>query len=175
MDYSQTEMISFMKYFTLILVILMTFGITACAKNPAQVQVSPTTSQATNIPSTRNQVINTKMGQLTISSARIVDEVNGDKPGPGEKILLLILSGPDGKALDTAAFSLEDFQTMIHDTTQGTIHFLGDDGSETISTMAGWLAPDYKEFGIGFRVPSTLTTYQLVWPGNDPNEIIPAY
>ena len=34
-----------MKYFTLILALLMTFGIAACAKNPAPVQVSPSTPQ----------------------------------------------------------------------------------------------------------------------------------
>jgi hypothetical protein len=61
---------------------------------------------------------------------------------------------------------------MIHDSTQGTIHILGNDGSETISTMAGWVGPEYTEFAIGFRVPSSDTIYQLVWPGNDPIEII---
>jgi hypothetical protein len=173
MDYSQTERNFLMKYFTLILTLLMTFGITACAKNPAPLQISPSTFEPTNVPSTGNQVINTKMGQFTISSARLMDEVNGDKPGLGEKVLLVILSGPEGKALDQAAFSLEDFQTMIHDNSQGKIHILGNDGSETISTMAGWVGPEYKEFAIGFRVPDTLTTYQLVWPGNDPIVIIP--
>jgi hypothetical protein len=174
MDYSQTERIFLMKYNTLIFALLISFGFTACAKSPAPVQVSPTAIQATNVTSPEDQVINSKMGLLTIASARIVDEVNGDKPGPGEMILIVILSGPEGKALDQAAFSLEDFQTMIQDTSQGTIHILGDDGSETISTMAGWLGPEYKEFGIGFRIPSKVTKYQLFWPGNDPIEIIPA-
>jgi len=162
-----------MKYNTLILALLMTFGIAACAKNPAPVQVSPTTPQTANVPSTVNQVINTKMGQLTISSARIVDEVNGDKPGPGEKILLIVLAGPGGEALDTTAFSLEEFQKIIPDSNQGTIHILGNDGSETISTMAGWVSPEYKEFAIGFRIPDSLNTFQLVWPGNDHIDIIP--
>jgi len=163
-----------MKYFKFILVLFMVFGITACTKNPAPFQVSPTAIQASNGSTTGNLVINTKMGQLTVSSTRFMDEVNGDKPGPGEKILIVILTGPEGKALDQAAFSLEDFQTMIHDTSQGTIHILGDDGSETISSMAGWLGPEYKEFGIGFRIPSNVTKYQLFWPGNHPIEIIPA-
>ena len=162
-----------MKYITLILALLMTLGLTACAIKPAPSLVSPTTIQSTNVPSTGNQVINTKLGQFSITSARFVEEVNGDKPGPGEKILLIVLAGPGGEALDTAAFSLEDFQTMIHDNTNGTIHILGDDGSETISTMAGWVGPEYTEFAIGFRVPSTLNTYQLVWPGNDPVDIVP--
>jgi hypothetical protein len=162
-----------MKYNTFVLALLMTLGITACAKNPASVQVSPNAIQPTNTSLTVKQVINTKMGQFTISSARIVDEVNGDKPNPGEKILLIILAGPGGEALKTDTFSLEEFQKMIPDSNQGTIHILGDDGSETISTMAGWVGPEYKEFAIGFRVPSTLNTYQLVWPGNDLIEIIP--
>ncbi len=38
-----------MKYFTLILALLMTFGIAACAKNPAPVQVSPSTFEPTNV------------------------------------------------------------------------------------------------------------------------------
>jgi hypothetical protein len=174
MDYSQTERIFLMKYNTLIFALLISLGFTACIKSPTPVQFSPPAIQASNDSSTGNLIINTKMGQLTISSARIVDEINGDKPGPGEKILIVILSGPEGKALDQAAFSLEDFQTMIHDTSQGTIHILGDDGSEAISTMAGWLGPEYKDFGIGFRIPSNVTKYQLFWPGNDPIEIIPA-
>jgi hypothetical protein len=162
-----------MKYFTFLFAILLTFGFTACVKNPAPSQVPPTAIQSIIVLSSENQVINTKMGQLSISSARIENEVNGDKPGPGEKILMVILSGLDGNALDPTAFSLEDFQTMIHDNTQGTIHILGNDGSETISTMAGWVGPEYKEFGIGFRIPSSLTSYQLIWPGNDPIEITP--
>jgi hypothetical protein len=174
MDYSQTKRIFLMKYSILFLVLLMMFGITACVKNPASVQVTPNTIQSTDTKATGNQVYNTKMGQLTISSARIVDEVNGDKPNPGEKILLIILAGPSGEALKTDTFSLEEFQKIIPDSNQGTIHILGDGGSETISTMAGWLGPEYKEFGIGFRIPSNVTKYQLVWPGNDPIEIIPA-
>ena len=162
-----------MKYFTLILALLMTFGIAACAKNPAPVQITPTTIQSTDVSSTGNQVINTKMGQFAIASARIVDEVNGDKPNPGEKILLIVLAGPGGEALSTDTFSLEEFQKIIPDSNQGTIHILGNDGSETISTMAGWVGPEYREFAIGFRIPDSLITYQLVWPGNDPVDITP--
>ena len=162
-----------MKDFTLILALLMTFGIAACAKNPAPVQVSPSTFEPTNVKSTGNQVINTKMGQFTLSSTRIVDEVNGDKPNPGENILLIVLAGPGGEALSTDTFSLEEFQKLIPDSNQGTIHILGNDGSETISTMAGWVGPEYKEFAIGFRIPDSLITYQLVWPGNDPVDITP--
>ena len=160
-----------MKYNTLILALLISFGFTACAKNPPSVQVTLNAIQPTNTSLTGNQVINTKMGQLTISSARIVDEVNGDKPGPGEKILLIVLAGPGGEALANDTFSLEDFQTMMHENTLESIHILGDDGSETISTMAGWVGPEYKELAIGFRVPSSVITYQLIWPGNDPVEI----
>ena len=161
-----------MKYSILILALLMTLGFTACAIKPTPSPVSPTTIQSTSVSSTGNRVINTKLGQFSISSARFVEEVNGDKPGPGEKILLVILAGPGGEALKTDTFSLEEFQKMIHDSTQGTIHILGNDGSETISTMAGWVGPEYTEFAIGFRVPSSDTIYQLVWPGNDPIEII---
>ncbi len=161
-----------MKYSILILALLMTLGFNACAIKPAPSLVSPITIQSTSISSTGNRVINTKLGKFSISSARIVEEVNGDKPGPGEKILLIILAGPGGEALKTDTFSLEEFQKMIPDSTQGTIHILGGDGSETISTMAGWVGPEYTEFAIGFRVPDAITTYQLVWPGNDPIEII---
>jgi hypothetical protein len=168
MDYSQTERISLMKYFTLILSLLITVGITSCAKNPASVQVTPNSIQSTDTSATRNQVINTKMGQLTISSARIVDEINGDKPNPGEKILLIILGDPSGEALKTDTFSLEEFQNIIPDPYKGTIHILGNDGSETISNMAGWLGPEYKEFGIGFRMPDAINTYQLFGPGMVP-------
>jgi hypothetical protein len=71
--------------------------------------------------------------------------------------------------LDPATFSLEDFANMIHDTSKGKIHILGDDGSETISTMSGWVD---EEFVMGFKVPATAKTYTLFWQDNSPIDIV---
>jgi hypothetical protein len=118
-------------------------------------------------------VLKTAAGDLAVVSARFVAEVNGDKPGPGEKILLVILSRPGDGRLDPAEFSLEDFNAAIHDASQGQVHLAGSSGSAIISTMAGWIGPKYAEFGMGFRVPEAEETYQLIWPGNAPIEIFP--
>ncbi len=115
-------------------------------------------------------LLKTSLGDFEIASARFVDEVNGVTPGEGEKILLIGLSRPGGERLDPVTFPLEDFNKMSHDTSQGEIHILGDDGSETISTMGGWVE---KEFVMGFRVPADLKTYMLIWPGNNPITILP--
>jgi hypothetical protein len=50
------------------------------------------------------------------------------------------------------------------------VYILGDDGSETISPMADWVD---NEFVMGFRLPETVKTYQLIWPDNPPIVIIP--
>jgi len=113
------------------------------------------------------------MGEFLIAASRFVDEVNGVKPAPDQKLLLIMLTGPGGKKLEPGNFSLEDFQAMVQDSTQGTIHILGDDGSKTISTMAGWSGPENSDFGMGFRLQDSVTSYQLIWPGNDPINIFP--
>jgi len=95
------------------------------------------------------------------------------QPTPDQKLLLIMLTGPGGKKLEPGNFSLEDFQAMVQDSTQGTIHILGDDGSKTISTMAGWSGPENSDFGMGFRLQDSVTSYQLIWPGNDPINIFP--
>ena len=93
---------------------------------------------ATDTPRLENgaaqAVLKTAMGDFLIVSARFVDEVNGVKPDSGEKILLVILSRPGQERLEPSTFPLEDFDKMIHDTTQGEIYILGDDGSKTISS-----------------------------------------
>jgi hypothetical protein len=114
--------------------------------------------------------LKTNMGDFVIASTRLADEVNGVKTQDGEKILLLTLTRPGLAKLDPSEFSLEAFDKLIHDTSQGEIYILGSDGSHTISTMAGWVD---DEFNIGFRVPYGAKTYSLYWPGNPPIEIQP--
>lgn len=46
----------------------------------------------------------------------------------------------------------------------------GDDDSETLSTMGGFVQ---SEFAIGFQVPETVKTYRLIWGDNLPIEITP--
>ncbi len=154
--------------------LVVAFGFTACTANPAKpMETDESLSPASVTEIGRQPTIHTTMGDFVIPSARFVDEVNGEKPGPGEKLLLVALTTPEMDNLDPSHLSLEEFQNMVQNTDQGTIHILGEDGSQTISSMAGWVGPEYKEFVIGFRVPDTVATFQLVWPGNDPLAIIP--
>ncbi len=163
-----------MKHQILKVFLVLMLGLTACTVNPPDPQVTTETAPSPGAPATAEILsITTPMGEFVIASARFVDEVNGIKPGPGEKLLLIELTKPGMESLDPGDFSLEEFQTMVQDSSQGMIHILGDDGSETISTMAGWVGPEYKEFAMGFRLPRAVTSYQFVWPGNDPLTIIP--
>jgi hypothetical protein len=102
-----------------------------------------------------------------IASSRLVNEANGAKPLDGEKFLLVILTQPDLTNLDPNNFSLQDFSDMIHNPDM-EIYILGDDDSQTISTMGGWVG---DEFAMGFRVPADISTYTLHWAGNSPIEL----
>jgi len=163
-----------MKSQILHILLLVTLGLSACTANPPGLEETAETVQPTSQSvSAEKQILNTAMGEFEVSYVRFVEEANGVKPGPEEKLLLIGLTRPGLENLDPGNFSLEEFQNMIQDTNQGTIHLLGEDGSQTISSMAGWVSPEYKEFALGFRLPSTVTAYQLAWPGNDPLAIIP--
>jgi len=154
-----------MKSILNILFLVVLFSVTAC-KAPLtateEVKVSET-------PMPENAVLKTSLGDFVIVSARFVDEVHGEKPNPGEKILLVILSQPGLERLDPAAFSLEAFDKMIHDTSKEPIYILGGDGSKTISTMGGWID---EEFAMGFVVPAAANTFTLFWPDNSPIDIV---
>jgi hypothetical protein len=104
------------------------------------------------------------MGEFIIVTARLVDEVHGDKPLPGEKFLLVVLAGPGNTKLEAGKFSLEAFQKMVYESGE-TIYVLGNDNSQTFSTgMGGWVG---EEFVMGFRVPE-LEAYTLYWSENSP-------
>jgi hypothetical protein len=148
------------------LAVLMLF-IWACAPNSSVPLPSVTTEPApTFIPTTDSvqPLLKTEMGDLAIGAARLVDEANGVKPQAGEKLLLVSLTHPDLANLDPSTFSLEDFNTMFHDPGM-ELYILGNDGSKTISTMAGWVG---DEFSVGFKVPVDINTYTLHWTGNSP-------
>lgn len=119
------------------------------------------------------ETLHTAAGDFEVAAGRFVDEVHGVRPEPGEKLLLVPLTGPGGAKLNPASFSLEAFQTAIHDTSNGEVHLEGDDGSYAISTMAGWVDNQAAEFAIGFRVPAGAKTFKLFWPGNKAIEIVP--
>ena len=144
-----------MKNQILKIFLLSIFVLSACTANPPLSPAAANTPEAQDLsPTTNGNSINTPMGEFNIASSRFVEEVNGDKPGPGEKMLLITLTKPGGERFDPSDFSLEEFQTMVHDTTQGMIYILGDDESQTISTMAGWVGPEYQEFAMGFQTSS---------------------
>jgi hypothetical protein len=158
-----------MKSILKILVPVVLFIVSACNAPLAATEES----KASDTPMPENDatqpVLKTSMGDFVIVSARFVDEVHGTKPNPGEKILLVILSQPGLERLDPATFFLEDFDKVIHDTSKEPIYILGSDGSETISTMGGWVD---EEFAMGFILPATAKTYTLFWPDNAPIDIV---
>ena len=168
------EKLCSMKYLVLKVILIVTLGFSVCTATPLVPQETAESVQATSASvMVEDPTHNKTMGEFVIASARFVDEVNGEKPGPGEKLLLIELTRPGMESLDPGDFSLEEFQAILQDTTQGMIHILGEDGSETISSMAGWVVPEYKEFAMGFRLTSSVSSYQLIWPGNNPIIIIP--
>lgn len=158
-----------MKSILKILIPVVLFSVSACnapfaAAEEVKASETPLPESAATQP-----IVKTSLGDFVIASARFVDEVHGTKPNPGEKILLVILSQPGLERLDPATFSLEAFDKMTHDTSKEPIHILGGDGSQTISTMGGWID---EEFAMGFRVPAAANTYTLIWPDNSPIDIV---
>jgi hypothetical protein len=140
----------------------------ACApvsSTPLPAATEPNALQEpTQSPDSTQPLLKTEQGDFAIAASRLVDEVNGVNPEAGEKILLVILTQPDLTNLDPGDFSLEAFSNMTH--APGTeIYILGEDGSQTISTMGGWFG---NEFAMGFRVPADINTYTLHWTGNSP-------
>ena len=143
--------------------------ISACAPVSSTELPTLTTEPSERAPSASSTnatqpLLRTAQGDFVIAAARLVDEANGAKPQTGEKLLLVILTQPDLANLDPSKFSLQAFHDMTHDTDM-EIYILGNDGSQTISTMGGWVG---DEFAMGFRVPVDINTYTLHWTGNSP-------
>ena len=104
------------------------------------------------------------MGDFTIVSARLVEEVHDTRAPQGESFLLIGLAKPNLEKLVAGEFPLETFQSKIQQDQNG-IYVLGSDGSQTFYTsMGGWIEDD---FVIGFRVPVG-DSFTLYWTGNDP-------
>lgn len=158
-----------MKTIRLLVILFSLAGMVACSGNLSSQQYLPTV--VASEPAAR-RVLKTSIGDFTAVSTSFVEEVNGVKPEPGKKILLIELSRADGSKLEPANFPLADFQKMVQDA-KGEIYIQGNDGSMTISTMAGWVGPEHNQFAMGFHLPETLTGYQLFWPGNDPLPLNP--
>jgi hypothetical protein len=135
-------------------------------------QAPPMLADTITAPSITNvdskPIIATTLGNLVIESVRWVDEVNGVKPGPDEKLLLMSISKRGQPKLDPSNFSLDDFDKALRDQTKGEVHIAGDDGSYIICSMAGWVGKQYEDFAMGFWVPKTTRTLQLFWPENEP-------
>lgn len=148
---------------------VIVFFISACTANsstplPPAMTEPVALQEPASSPDSAQPLLKTEQGDFAIASARLVDEANGVKPQAGEKFLLVILAQPDLTSLDPGKFSLEAFSDMTHDPNT-EIYILGNDGSQTISTMGGWVG---DEFAMGFRVPADINTYTLYWTGNSP-------
>lgn len=115
-------------------------------------------------------ILHTELGDLLIASSRLANEANNETVKPGEKILLIVLSKPNQENLTPENFSLEAF----HDKKEPVYLFLNGQAFEpnlvAMNTMGGWID---GEFVIGFPVPDSTESYQLVWEGNDPVDIFP--
>jgi hypothetical protein len=135
-----------------LLLVVVIVVLSACAPRPAE----PTPTVAPAAPA----ALKTAVGDLRVTSARLVDQANSTKASEGSKILLLGLERPDGSPIDLQQFQDARMQIFIR----------GDDGSNTLSTMGGFVD---GAFCIGFQVPENLKTYSLEWEGNDPVEIKP--
>lgn len=146
-----------------VILILTALGISSCGLSSG----SPEAEQAAGAVPSR-PVLTTTMGDLVIASSRLADEVHGQKARSGEKFLLVILTQPNLENLDPGGFSLETFQKMIQENSS-QIYVSANDGSQYISTMAGWVQ---DEFAVGFAVPVG-DSFILYWPANPPIDIIP--
>lgn len=159
----------FTKKTILPIVLLITaFCLPACKQTTTATPTAVETKKATFTPAP--VVIETTLGDFVIASTRFVKEVNGVKPGRDEKILLVILTRPNQEKMDRTTIPLEKFSQMTHDTTNGEIYILSDDGTKTIHTMGGWVD---KELALGFRLPVTAKSYTLYWQHYPPIEIVP--
>jgi hypothetical protein len=168
-----------MKTIWKITLLALSLGLCACtAATPAPAETAAAATEAVNLPlvvgAGQAAVLNTLQGALEVVSSRFVDEVNGTKPGAGQKILLVILDRPGDERLTPDNFSLEAFDLARSESINGQqVHMLTDSGENIISTMGGWINISYDEFAMGFMVPETAQTFQLVWPGNPPVEVTP--
>ena len=176
-----------MKILLTILIITLVLASFACSAAPSASAIPTATTEATQSASPTSlaaesaaptasdarPILKTAAGDFEIASAHLVDEIKGEKPGPGEKILVLLLTQPGGAQLDPATFSLEAFDRAQHDTSKGEVHLEGEDGSYSLGTMAGWVGEKYDQFVIGFRVPVAAQTFRLFWPGNEAIDIGP--
>jgi len=164
----------YMKFKLIIFVSAVLLSLSACMQPQTSPLATAEETKTLETPISGNDIgqplVKTSIGDFVIVSARFVDEVHGEKPNPGEKILLVILSQPGLERLDPNTFSLEAFGNMTHDTSKGEIYILGDDGSKTISTMGGWVD---EEFAMGFKLPAKIKTYTLFWQDNPPIDIVP--
>jgi hypothetical protein len=114
-------------------------------------------------------ILKTSVGEFAYISARLVYEIEDVKvkADPGYKILEVVLAYPDGSKITSDTLDLNDFVAAQR---EAGVYILGDDGSQTTNPMAGFMMDG---FVMGFMVPETLTSYQLVWPGNNPISIYP--
>jgi hypothetical protein len=85
-----------------------------------------------------------------------------------KKILLVFLEGPDHNILTPEAFSLEEFQKMLHNENSEDVYIQADDSNIYYNSMAGWVSSISDSFCMGFIVNKKSISYQLFWPGNDP-------
>jgi hypothetical protein len=132
---------------------------TAITLTTAVVKTAVPNQGAAAVPARVN--LKTAVGDMVYTTARFVNEANSTRPEPGKKLLLVFLERADKSSIDLQKWVDARQQIFIR----------GDDGSETLSTMGGFVD---NQFAIGFQVPETVKTYQLVWGDNPVFPVIPA-
>jgi hypothetical protein len=160
------------KRIPLFLAVILLF--TACSVPPTAAPQEAAITPASVVVSTNTAVpdqgaaamparvgLRTAIGDMVYTSARFVNEANSTRPEPGKKLLLVFVEQADKSSIDLQQWVDAKMQIFIR----------GDDGSKTLSTMGGFVD---NQFAIGFQVPETAKTYQLVWGDNTVFPVVPA-
>ena len=154
-------MLYIMKSRWIVIPVIVSLFVSSCTTGTGLLQ-----TKDVNPSNPSRTLLKTTLGDFVIASSRLVDEVHDQKSRPGEEFLLVVLTQPDSQNLVPGEFSLDAFQKMMQDDS-GNIYVTGAEGSQFISTMAGWVE---DEFTMGFTVPIQ-KSFTLHWPGNDPIEL----
>lgn len=99
-------------------------------------------------------IIDTSVGEITLKSAKVVDELLGRSvAGPGELMLIISFESKDGGRI--SGFDRASENVFLTDSS-GDKHEIG---------IVGW---ETREDYLGFLISESATGLMLNWPGNEP-------
>ncbi|MBL8056538.1 MAG: hypothetical protein JNK29_07550, partial [Anaerolineales bacterium] len=102
-------------------------SLAACQAAPAAPSpAAPALAEsATPVAPSASRRLQTAVGEFAVVAARYVEEANGTRPQPGERLLLVILAQPNLEPLTPNDLSLEAFEQAVHDPGAGGVYLLG--------------------------------------------------